>query len=125
MIAGGNATIYVSDLGRSVRFYVETLGFKLIERFGDEWAAVDAGDGLVLGLHPARVDGPMPGAAGSIQVGFNVTTPIAEVVEVLENRGVAFHGRVVGGVDDVVRLAFFSDPDGNALYLVEASAPAK
>ena len=29
MIRGGNATLYVSDMDRAVRFYVETLGFKL------------------------------------------------------------------------------------------------
>jgi catechol 2,3-dioxygenase-like lactoylglutathione lyase family enzyme len=122
MIAGGNATIYVSDLGRSLRFYIETLGFKLVERFGDEWASVDAGDGLVLGLHPAREGGPKPGALGSIQVGFNATTPIAEVVMVLENRGVVFRGPIK---DDGVKLAFFSDPDGNALYIVEPHSGSK
>ena len=117
MIAGGSATLYVSDLSRAVRFYVETLGFKLVTRFGDEWASIDAGDGLVLGLHCARADAPKPGTPGSIQVGFNVTTPIADAVEVLANRGVVFRGPIVG---ERVKLAFFDDPDQNALYLCEA-----
>ncbi|MGO8999830.1 MAG: VOC family protein [Polyangiaceae bacterium] len=117
MIAGGNATLVITDMDRALRFYVETLGFKLRARFGDDWAEVDAGDGLVLGLHRARSHGPKPGAHGSISVGFDVNQPIAEVVEVLANRGVQFHGPVKE--EGAVKLAFFADPDGNALYLAE------
>jgi catechol 2,3-dioxygenase-like lactoylglutathione lyase family enzyme len=121
MISGGNATIYVSDMGRALRFYTETLGFKVLERAGDagqeRWAAVDAGGGFVLGLHPAHPGGPAPGATGSIRIGFGLNQPIDEVVEVLQNRGVVFHGPV--RADGPVKLAFFGDPDGNALYLAE------
>jgi catechol 2,3-dioxygenase-like lactoylglutathione lyase family enzyme len=119
MIAGGNATLLVADLDRAVRFYVETLGFKLRVRHGPHWAEVDAGGGLVLGLHPAgdRPQGPRPGAHGSISIGLEVNQPIAEVVQVLANRGVVFHGPV--REDGAVKLAFFADPDGNALYLAE------
>ncbi len=46
--------------------------------------------------------------------------PIAEVVEVLANRGVRFLGPVKG--DGAVKLAFFGDPDGNTLYLAEPKA---
>jgi hypothetical protein len=37
---------------------------------------------------------------------------------VLSNRGVQFRGPV--RTDTAVKLAFFGDPDGNALYLSEA-----
>jgi catechol 2,3-dioxygenase-like lactoylglutathione lyase family enzyme len=122
VIAGGNATLIVSDLARAVRFYVETLGFKLRVREGEaseSWAEVDGGDGVVLGLHVARgsTHAPKPGAHGSISIGLAVNQPIAEVVEVLSNRGVVFHGAVRD--DGPVKLAFFADPDGNALYLFE------
>jgi catechol 2,3-dioxygenase-like lactoylglutathione lyase family enzyme len=122
VIAGGNATLIVSDLDRAVRFYVETLGFKLRVREGapqTEWAEVDGGDGVVLGLHPAsgHANAPKPGAHGSISIGLAVNQPIDEVVDVLANRGVVFHGPV--RKDGPVRLAFFADPDGNALYLFE------
>ena len=117
MISGGNATLIVSDLDRAVRFYVETLGFKLRAREPSRWAEVDGGDGLVLGLRPASASGPKPGAHGSISIGLAVNQPIAEVVSVLSNRGIVFHGPV--REDGLVSLAFFADPDGNALYLFE------
>jgi catechol 2,3-dioxygenase-like lactoylglutathione lyase family enzyme len=117
MIGGGNATLLVSDVNRAVRFYVETLGFKLRYRAADEWAEIDAGGGLILGLHRERAHGAKAGAHGSMSVGFDLNQPIAEVVEVLANRGVQFHGPVKE--DGAVKLAFFADPDGNALYLAE------
>ncbi len=122
MIAGGNATLLVADLDRAVRFYVETLGFKLRVRNGPHWAEVDAGGGLVLGLHTApEHGGPRPGAHGSISIGLEVNQPIAEVVQVLSNRGVVFQGPVREPIREggAVKLAFFADPDGNALYLAE------
>jgi catechol 2,3-dioxygenase-like lactoylglutathione lyase family enzyme len=122
MISGGNATLLVSEMDRAVRFYVETLGFKLRARFGDDWAEVDAGGGLVIGLHRARGSGPKAGDPGSISVGLEVNQPIAEVVAVLANRGVGFHGPVKE--DGPVKIAFFGDPDGNALYLAEVKRPA-
>ncbi|HEX4134941.1 MAG TPA: VOC family protein [Bryobacteraceae bacterium] len=53
MISGGNATVFVSNMDAAVRFYTEVLGLKLTNRFGDNWATVEAGKGLTIGLHPA------------------------------------------------------------------------
>ena len=61
--------------------------------------------------------GPAPGTSGGITVGLAVDEPIAEVVEKLTNRGVVFAGPVQD--DGGLRLAFFTDPDGNPLYLAE------
>jgi catechol 2,3-dioxygenase-like lactoylglutathione lyase family enzyme len=116
MINGGIATIYVSDLDRSVRFYTQTLGFKLRFRAGGDWAEVDAGNGLVLGLHGTPPGEQRYGKSGSITVGFNATEPLDQVVASLKQRGVQFRGPISG---DAVRLAFFGDPDGNDLYLWE------
>ena len=120
MIAGGNATLYVADMDRAVRFYVETLGFKLRMRAGDHWSEVDAGEGLVIALHLAGGHGPTPGTRGAISLGLTVNQPIDEVVQVLANRGVVFEGPV--RADTAVKLAFFADPDGNPLYLAESKA---
>jgi len=40
MITGGNATVYVSDMDRAVSFYVNVLGLKLGQRFGNHWAEI-------------------------------------------------------------------------------------
>jgi catechol 2,3-dioxygenase len=119
VIRGGNATIYVSDMQRAVDFYRDTLELALVFRAGDHWAELDAGGGLYLGLHPASAGGPAPGTRGGITVGFAVDEPIAQAVETLKNRGVIVDGPVVdeGGL----ALAFFTDPDGNPLYLAETA----
>ena len=116
VIRGGNATIYVSDMQRAVDFYHNTLELPLVFRADDHWAELDAG-GLHLGLHPTSRRRPAPGTPGGITVGLAVDEPIAQVVERLKNRGVIVDGPVVeeGGL----ALAFFTDPDGNPLYLAE------
>jgi catechol 2,3-dioxygenase-like lactoylglutathione lyase family enzyme len=117
MISGGNATVYVSDFERAVCFYTEALGLKLGYRSGNEWATVEAGPGLTIGLHAITDKGPRPGTHAAIEIGFNVTEPIEKVVAVLQERGVEFRGPIVG--DGPVKLASFVDPDGNPLYLCE------
>lgn len=119
MIHGGNATIRVRDLDRAIRFYTETLGLKLRYRAGNEWAEVDAGKGLVLGLHPTGSEGSPAGGAGSISVGFDVDESLDAVVATLRDRGVVFRGAIPDRPEEPVRLALFSDPDGNDLYLCE------
>lgn len=120
MIRGGNATIYVNDMDRAVLFYTETLGLRLGFRAGNHWASIDAGDGLVLGLHPAGPRSPVPGTAGAISVGLGVDEPIDRVISTLEGRGVVFRGSMAdeGGL----KLAFYTDPDGNELYLAESGS---
>ena len=121
MIAGGNATVMVSDFDRAVEFYTKTLGLRLTSRFGNEWAEVEAGPGLTIGLHPAG-HGPKPGTAGAISIGLTVKGPIEDAVGTLRSRGVAFHGPVLDRPEEGIKLAFFGDPDGNALYLCEVTS---
>lgn len=117
MITGGNATIYVSDLDRAVEFYTQALELELVDRFEQEWAAVRAPGGFMIGLHPVRPDGPQPGEPGGITVGLFVDEALEDVHEHYFRRGVNFKGPIVN--DEVVRLAWFTDPDGNLLYLCE------
>jgi catechol 2,3-dioxygenase-like lactoylglutathione lyase family enzyme len=119
MINGGNATIYVADMDRSVAFYAGILGLQLTFRAGDHWASIDAGAGLTLGLHPAGDRTPSPGVNGGVTVGLQVDEEIERVVASLSARGVTFRGPVVD--EGFLKLAFFSDPDGNELYLAESS----
>ncbi|GAC1363333.1 MAG: hypothetical protein NVSMB32_04780 [Actinomycetota bacterium] len=118
LLQGGNATIMITDMDASVRFYTEALGLRLAVRVGADWAVVDAGEGLSLGLHAAgHGRGPGAGQPGSVSVGFTVTKPIEAVVETLRDRGVVFRGPISD--QGFVKLAFFADPDGNLLYLAE------
>lgn len=116
VIQGGVVTIYVSDMQRAVDFYAGTLGLRLLFRAEDHWAQLDAGD-VQIGLHPASEAAPAPGTPGAITLGFAVSEPITEVIARLEAKHVAVRGPVPGGGG--VELAFFSDPDGNPLYLAE------
>jgi catechol 2,3-dioxygenase-like lactoylglutathione lyase family enzyme len=118
MINGGNATVFVSDMDRAVDFYVDVLGLTLRMRAENHWAEVVAGNELVIGLHPAGDGGVRPGAAGSIQIGLGVEGSIQDVVDTLQAKGVEFPGAVVD--DGPVKLAYFKDPDGNQLYLVQS-----
>jgi catechol 2,3-dioxygenase-like lactoylglutathione lyase family enzyme len=117
VISGGNATIYVTDMDRSVAFYTETLGLRAAFRAGDHWASIDAGNGLQLGLHRASDGLPRPGTTGAFTVGLAVDEPIEQVVATLQERGVVVRGPVVD--DCQLKLDYFTDPDGNELYLAE------
>jgi predicted enzyme related to lactoylglutathione lyase len=119
MIRGGMPTVFVTDMSRAVKFYTGALGLALKERWGDHFAAVDAGDGLLLGLHPASPNAPPPGTSGSIQIGLNVAEPLDDVVSRLRARGVKFRGPIAEDPNGGVRIAFLGDPDGNDLYLCE------
>jgi catechol 2,3-dioxygenase-like lactoylglutathione lyase family enzyme len=118
VIQGGNATVYVSDMQRSITFYTGVLGLRLAFRADDHWAQLDAG-GLSIGLHPSSDRNPAPGTPGGITVGFSVDVPIADAVAALAAHGVEVRGPQPGGGGVV--LAFFADPDGNPLYLAEES----
>ena len=109
----------VADLDKSIAFYEEVLGFKIIERRDDlQFAHVATNvPGLQLGL-----------SVGSAQKGTGAAIVNISVVDVatarrlLESRGVIFTGptQVIPGK---VALAGFRDPDGNQLRL--AGPPPK
>lgn len=116
MITGGIVTVYVTNLDRAVEFYTETLGLDLVHRSGPSWAVVRAGDELTLGLHEAMEGAPV-GQSGSATVGFRIDGALPDVVDELRSRGVSFVGEITE--DTAVPLAYFEDPDGNRMYLVE------
>lgn len=117
MLTGGNVTVFVANMDRAVRFYSETLGFPLVERYGDHWASVDAG-GLRIGLHPASAENPA-GRRGSISIGFGAGRPLEEIVATLERRGVTFDGPIRD--DKGGRFVGFSDPDGHPCYIFQTT----
>lgn len=117
MLRAAIATVMVSDFEASVRFYRDTLGLEQKVRHGDDWAEYQTPDGFVIALHGAREGAPPPPPPrGGISVGFDVAD-IEAARATLEQRGVVFRGPTVDSPP--VKLAFFADPDGHALYLSE------
>jgi catechol 2,3-dioxygenase-like lactoylglutathione lyase family enzyme len=114
MITSGNVTMIVSDVARSIAFYTDTLGLKVKLRYGENYAEVMI-EGLTVALHPPVKGGASPGGSQSLSVGFAVPD-LSAGVEELKQKGVAF-SRITE--DGFVKLAFFTDPDGNPLYLAE------
>ncbi len=110
MIRGGHALAYVTDMSRALRFWIEVMGAKLVSE-SPHFAMLDLG-GIRLGLHPPSPEAPPPGTRGALGLGLEVDD-FESAVAVYENRGIAF--RVV--VTPHVKLAYFSDPDGNGFYL--------
>ncbi len=122
MISGGNATIIVADMDRSIRFYTEVLGLQLTNRFGNDWATVSAGEGLTIGIHPASTKYPAPGTKGGIILGLDIDVPVEKAVARLARHGVQIKGSVVR--TEPGNFANLEDPDGNEIYLWEKTSQA-
>ena len=104
---------WVTDMGRSVRFYEGQLGLALRVRHGDEWAELRAG-AIHIGLHGARGERDVPHGGTAV---FSVDDlDLAKTA--LEQRGVAFEQHL-GEVPGIARYASFADPDGNSMQLIE------
>lgn len=110
MIRGGSVILDVRDVGRSVRFYVETLGMKLVREPADGSAVIDAGEGFLLRLRPSDT----PSGAGAI-VHLYTKVPIREAIAIYENRGVTFTVEQTANAT----IARFHDPDAIPLCLVQ------
>ena len=115
MFKSGNVTVMVSDFAKAKHFYVEMLGLKLQHQVEGHIAVVEAPGLAISLLHPRGEHGSQPVAGGSISIGFEVEE-LESVVEKLKSRGVEFQHIME---EPATRLAHFSDPDGNPLYLIE------
>jgi catechol 2,3-dioxygenase-like lactoylglutathione lyase family enzyme len=114
-IEEANVTVMVADMKRAIHFYVDVLGLEMKANYGDQYAQV-ASPGVLIGLHPMN-KGSSKAGSGNVSVGFEVESLAASVAE-LKAKGVTFQ-RVVD--DRPTKLAFFTDPDGNPLYLSETA----
>lgn len=117
MVSGGNATVFVTNMDASIRFYTEVLGLKLTNRFGDHWATLKAGEALTIGLHPVSPDYPKPGTKGSVVLGLEIDLSIENAVARLLEHGVPVRGTITRS--EVGNFASLEDPDGNDIYLWE------
>jgi lactoylglutathione lyase len=118
--------INVSDMGRAVAFYRDTLGLPLkFETPG--WTEFETGP-TILALHLAPrgegVAGPTMGpTAGSCSIGFSVKDLDATYQE-LQSRGARFVMPPTLREEEGIRLAVCTDVDGLAISFAEPVARA-
>jgi methylmalonyl-CoA/ethylmalonyl-CoA epimerase len=110
----GQIGLSVGDIGRAVAFYRDVLGLRLLLE-APRMGMFDCG-GIRLMLSLAEVKQE---SSGSILY-FKVAD-IEQAVRALESRGLAFERQphlVARMPDHELWMAFFRDPDGNALALM-------
>ena len=114
----------VSDVDVAVGFYVDTLGFELVQKWGPPFAMVKRGD-LTLwlsgpGSSAARplTDGsrPLPGGWNRLVL---ETSDLASLVAKLTLSGSQFRSEIVSGPGG--KQVLVNDPSGNPIELFESS----
>jgi catechol 2,3-dioxygenase-like lactoylglutathione lyase family enzyme len=113
----GVATIFVSDLPRSIRFYTDILGLRKTHSIGDAWVELKAESGFKIGLHAVGPESPTAGRHGSISLGLECQGSMEDHMAHLQSCGVTIDRPIVDGKN--ARSIFFFDPDGNELYLFQ------
>jgi catechol 2,3-dioxygenase-like lactoylglutathione lyase family enzyme len=111
-------SVPVVDLERSTRFYRDTLGLEQIGTGG--WPEFQLGENVSLYLIDPTNIGQSFTAPHSSYIALRVPD-VAETRAELEGRGVGFDGEIFD--TGVCHMAFFRDPDGNALMLHRRYAP--
>ncbi len=123
MLGNRNATanIAVKDLAKAGAFYENTLGLKPVEREGEEVIVFASGDTLI---NVYRSD--FAGTNKATAVTWTVGDEIEAIAQALAAKGVPFEHYEWPGmsrvgdihVDGDMKVAWFKDPDGNILNLI-------
>lgn len=116
------ASLYVSDVLRSVRFYEDTLGFRVISEFSGRGCAMQAGPHQVLLVFKKgasrAIQSPHDGD-GELHVAFAIpSAELANWESWLEKRGVALEEKRAW--DSGGWSLYFRDPDR---HLIELATP--
>ena len=106
--------LYVKDTRASIKFYRDTLGFKVVETFPDG-ALLNAG-AILIGIHREEADRKSQPGGTSIILH---TKYIEKSFEMLRQRGVDSLSKIEH--EPYGRISTFKDPDG---YLLEIWQPA-
>jgi catechol 2,3-dioxygenase-like lactoylglutathione lyase family enzyme len=109
----------VTDRPQGVEFYGGTLGLKRNERSSDEWPEFEPGNATVLLNTPEQTGDTFK--AGNYSIALRVAD-VAATMDRLRDAGVEFEYPQVYD-SSVCHMAFFKDPDGNALILHHRYAP--
>ena len=112
-------SVPVRDMERSKRFYAETLGLPSPNLDDGAWPEFETGNVSLYLIDPTNVGGEFT-APHSSHIALRVPD-VAEARAELEGKGVEFEGDILD--TGVCHMAFFADPDGNALMLHRRYAP--
>lgn len=114
----------VNDVNVAVAFYIDTLGFELVEQWGPPFAMVKRGD-LTLWLSGpgSSASRPLADGAKPLPGGWNrlvlETDNLASLVEKLTQAGANFRSEIVVGPGG--KQVLVNDPSGNPIELFEPS----
>jgi catechol 2,3-dioxygenase-like lactoylglutathione lyase family enzyme len=109
----------VQDRERAVKFYGETLGLKRNELAHAEWPEFETGNVTILLNTPEQTG--IPFSPSNTAIALRVPD-VAAAMARLKEAGVEF-GFEEAYDSGVCHMAFFKDPDGNALILHRRHAP--
>jgi catechol 2,3-dioxygenase-like lactoylglutathione lyase family enzyme len=104
---------------RSKRFYAETLGLPSPNLDESGWPEFETGNVSLYLMDPSNVGREFEGPH-TAHIALRVPD-VAEARSELEGKGVEFEGEILD--TGVCHMAFFRDPDGNALMLHRRYAP--
>jgi methylmalonyl-CoA/ethylmalonyl-CoA epimerase len=112
----GQIALPVSDVDRAEKFFTEAMGFRKLYRFGDLSFFDCAGVRLLLEKTSSEKE------ARKSSIIYFRCADIALAVRELKSRDVHFHHppRLIAAMDDHdLFMAFFTDPDGHVLALMQ------
>jgi catechol 2,3-dioxygenase-like lactoylglutathione lyase family enzyme len=113
-------SVPVRDMGRATTFYAETLGLPRTPGPSDgAFPEFELGNVSLYLLDPTSIGGEFK-APHDAHIALRVPD-VAEARRALEAKGVEFQGEILD--TGVCHMAFFTDPDGNALMLHRRYAP--
>jgi catechol 2,3-dioxygenase-like lactoylglutathione lyase family enzyme len=115
------ANLAVKDLDRAKQFYTDTLGLEQVDAEGDEVVVLKSGDSVV-NVYRSEYAGTNEATAVTWEV-----DDIDTEVQALRGKGVMFEHYDMPGLElkgdihvgDGMKVAWFKDPDGNILNIVE------
>ena len=119
------ATIAVSDMSKARYFYEKQLGLEIEDNLADGIAMYKAGDSHVFVYQSDRA-----GDSKATVATWAVEDHIEDMVKELQNKGIDFVHFDMRGVErkgDIhvtekgMKVAWFKDPDGNILCLVQTT----
>lgn len=113
------SSLYVSDVSRSVRFYEEVFGFRVISNFGERGCAMHAGERQVLLLFKKgaslAIQSPHDGN-GELHIAFAIpSSELANWESWLQTKGIAVEEKRTW--EERGWSLYFRDPDRHLLEL--------